>query len=234
MKIFAIGDLHLSFGMGGREYKPMNIFGDEWEGHSTKVHDAWKGKVGPEDVVLIPGDISWAMTLEEFLPDLDFIASLPGRKIMTKGNHDFWWQSVSKVRKILPEGIEVIQNDHVMLSPGLYVAGTRGWKSPGEPEFTDDDLKIYRREVQRLELSLAGIPEKAEKIAMLHYPPCNYAHEKNEMVEVLERYNVHRCIYGHLHGRARRKALSGEKWGIDFRLVSIDEVGFSPELIAEY
>ena len=157
MAIYAIGDLHLP----GHQEKPMNVFGDHWDRHFDVIRENWLSMVSPEDVVLIPGDISWAMQLEEARDDLMQIAALPGRKLLLRGNHDYWWNSISKVRALLPENMYAIQNDALALD-GVVYCGTRGWNIPGEGQPTDpQDVKIFQRELLRLEMSL----QQAEKLA---------------------------------------------------------------------
>ena len=239
MKLFALGDPHLSFDKDGIEYKPMGIFGDGWQNHGHKIRERWLELVSPDDVVLLPGDISWAMTLEEFQPDLDFLATLPGRKIIAKGNHDLWWDSLSKIRKILPPDFDVLQNNSFVFGD-VAVCGTRGWMCPDTAEdgtqvFSDPhDEKIYQRELGRLKLSLDSIPKHiTHKIVMLHYPPVNGKFDKSALVEIMEQYGVEICIYGHLHSYAIQNAIRGQHWGIQFQLVSADALQFTPKLIYE-
>lgn len=199
MKLFALADPHLSFNSAGEEYKPMGIFGDSWLNHGEKIRTNWLDVVQDDDVVLLPGDISWAMTLEEVQPDLDFLAKLPGRKIISKGNHDLWWDSLSKVKKILPEGFAIIQNNSFVFG-NVAVCGTRGWQCP-EGAFADaHDEKIFQRELGRLKLSLDSVPKEVRhKIVMLHYPPVNGRQERSAFVELMLQYGVELCLYGHLH-----------------------------------
>ena len=236
MKIFAIGDTHLSFNAEGKEYKPMNIFGDGWEEHANRLRENWQAVVGAEDYVLLPGDISWAMDLSEAELDFAFISSLPGKKLLLRGNHDLWWDTVSKVRKALPPDMMVLQNDCFVLEERLAVCGTRGWLCPGEQGFSDaHDDKIYAREIGRLRLSLEKIPANIEqRIVMMHYPPVNYKAEKTPFIELMEEFGVQTCIYGHLHSHAHKFALLDEKWGINFHLVSGDYLQFRPKLINEW
>lgn len=233
MRIFALSDLHLSYDENYQEYKPMNIFGDNWDNHALKIKNNWEQIVREEDVVLIPGDISWALNLEEAVYDLEFIANLPGNKIITKGNHDLWWQSLTKVRKKLAENTKVIQNDHVLLNNRVAICGTRGWISPNDKQFDETtDLKIYKRELGRLKMSLDSIKEDVnEIIVMFHYPPTSGKHECSEFIEIMKEYNVKTCIYGHLHSESILGALPKEKWGINFHIVSADAINFSPKLI---
>lgn len=231
MKLFALADPHLSFNAAGEEYKPMGIFGDSWQNHGAKIRAHWMDVVQAEDVVLLPGDISWAMTLEEVQPDLAFLAELPGRKIISKGNHDLWWDSLCKVKKILPEGFDVLQNNSFVFAD-VAVCGTRGWQCP-DGDFADaHDEKIFRRELGRLKASLDSIPEGiAHKIVMLHFPPVNGRQERSAFVDLMVQYQVELCLYGHLHSYAIKNALEGVHWGIQFRLVSADHLEFCPREI---
>lgn len=223
MSIYAISDLHLS----SVRPKPMDIFGINWINHWDKIKEDWLKKVEEQDVVLIPGDISWAMTLDEAVPDLLEIADLPGRKIITRGNHDYWWSSLSKMRKVFPESINIIQNDFIDIGE-FIVCGTRGWMLPGDERFTAEDEKIYNRELIRLELSLSKAAQSAEKsiIAMLHYPPFNDKRESSGFVDLMARYNVNTCIYGHLHGESLKNVKEGVFFGIRFLMVSCDYLDF--------
>lgn len=233
MKVFALGDPHLSFDVEGNEYKPMGIFGDSWQNHGEKIRQHWLELVTDEDVVLMPGDISWAMTLEEFAPDLAFLAALPGRKIISKGNHDLWWDSLKKIKEILPEGFTVLQNNHILLGD-VAICGTRGWMCPDGAFADEHDEKIFQRELGRLKLSLDSVPKEIpHKIVMLHYPPVNGKQEKSAFIDLMQQYNVEICLYGHLHSYAVQNALEGQHWGIDFKLVSADYLAFVPTVIWE-
>lgn len=232
MRIFGLGDPHLSFNKSGEIYKPMGIFGDNWQDHHLKIKENWERTIKPEDIVLVPGDLSWALKLDEALFDLRFLGKLPGRKILIKGNHDLWWQGIGKVRQALPAGMEAIQNDHIHLTDDLAICGTRGWTCPGEKNFTEEDKKIYERELGRLRLSLTSIKGKvSEIIVMLHYPPTNGKHEISGFIELLQEYHVKHCVYAHLHSDSIKGALPEEKWGIKFHLVSADAVDFTPRLV---
>lgn len=233
MKVFAIGDLHLS----GAVDKPMDIFGPAWEQHARRIEYAWRDLVSEEDIVLLPGDFSWAMHLEEAQVDFAFLHALPGAKVMIRGNHDYWWNSVSKVRAVLPPSIRVVQNDSISFG-GVHIAGTRGWTCPGSAGFEQDDQKIYDREVGRLAMSLAKLsaavgPAGGRRIAMLHYPPFNESRAPSGFTEKLEAAGVETLLYGHLHGKSCRGAFEGERNGISYHLVSADHIGFAPKLILE-
>lgn len=226
MNVFAIGDLHLSMSVD----KPMDIFGPAWENHVGRMEQAWREAVGEEDLVLLPGDISWGMTLAEAGADLDFIARLPGVKVMIRGNHDYWWNSPTKVRGRIEKNVHIIQNDCFSYR-GLHIAGTRGWTCPGSTGFSGNDEKIYNRECIRLELSLKALPETGRRIAMLHYPPCNEYHAHSGFMALLEQFQVELLAYGHLHGKSCKGALQGVHGGVAYHLVSADHLGFAPKRI---
>lgn len=234
MRIFALGDPHLSFTPEGVEYKPMGIFGDVWQDHGYKIKDGWLAQgITEEDIVLLPGDISWAMTLEELKPDLAFLSELPGRKYIVKGNHDLWWESLKKISAVFPEDMAVLQNNSVLYGD-TAICGTRGWTVP-EDHFADPhDEKIFLRELARLRMSLETIPPEAKcRMVMMHYPPVNGKQEKSAFVELMEEFHVDICLYGHLHSYSLKNVLEGEHWGIDFQLVSADYLKFIPKLIRE-
>lgn len=241
MKLFGIADLHLSFSEGVipgnwdtvREHKPMGIFGEKWSNHYQKIYENWVRFVKDEDIVLVPGDISWGLKLEDALHDLEFLAELPGKIILVQGNHDYWWQSVSRVRKALPSNVLALQNNSFTIGE-ISICGTRGWTCPHGNGFTKHDEKIYLREIQRLELSLKNADSDVKrKIVMMHFMPVNEKHEKNEFIELMQEYNVELCIYGHLHSSAHKQRLPDHKWGINFSLVSADYLNFLPELLWE-
>jgi len=227
-KIFAISDLHLPGSTG----KTMDVFGPAWVDHDRKIETNWRRLVTDEDLVLIPGDISWAMRLPEAEEDLRRIGAWPGTKVMIRGNHDYWWQGIGKVRQKLHPSVHALQNDAVFLH-GWAICGTRGWKVPGGEDFTEEDEKIYRREVQRLELSLQAAGGQEPVIAMLHYPPFNEKGEPSLFVELMHRYGVRICVYGHLHGPHLAEAVTGNIDGIEYHLVSCDHVDFAPLLVKE-
>lgn len=197
MKVFAISDLHLSI----NNPKPMDIFGPAWDNYLDKLTDDWKEKVGEEDVVLLAGDHSWAMKLEDARLDLDFISSLPGKKILIRGNHDYWWSAIGKVRNALPMNMYAIQNDSLKIDNYIF-CGTRGWSL--------DDEKLVSRELIRLEMSLKDALSKKtnnEKIVcMLHYPPFDKNEQETEFSKLIEKYNVDFVVYGHLHLPSNKNA----------------------------
>jgi predicted phosphohydrolase len=209
----------------------MDIFGTHWENHTARIETAWRNTVTDEDVVLLPGDISWAMTLDEAEPDLNWIGGLPGTKVMIRGNHDYWWSGITKIRNRLQPGHYAIQNDAISLH-GVAICGTRGWLLPSHPKFTQDDETIYKREAERLRLTLEAATAFQQPIlVMMHYPPCSNTGEETLFTALLEKYTVHTCIYGHLHGPAHRFAFEGELNGVRYRLTSADYLHFQPLLI---
>ena len=225
MRVFAIADPHLGHAVG----KPMDVVGPAWAGHAERMADGWRATVGPDDVVLVAGDISWALKLEEAIPDLEFLHALPGRKILLKGNHDYWWTSRAKVEAVLPPSMRLLQNAAVDLGDGIGVVGTRGWTPPGAPRATGEDEKIYRREVGRLQLSIAAAGDRFRyRIAMLHYPPIYADQGETEFVPLMREAGVDACVYGHLHGPDHRFAVRGPRDGIHYYFVAADAIGFTP------
>lgn len=222
MSVYAIGDLHLP----GHSQKPMDVFGSHWDRHFETITENWLRMIQPEDVVLIPGDISWAMHLADAAEDLAFIGRLNGTKLLLRGNHDYWWSSLTQVRRALPANVYAIQNDARVF--GDYaVGGTRLW-TPPNPQTTPEDQKIYDRELARLELSLSAMPKDAEKIVMMHFPPFDEKHADSPVTELLERYGVRHAIYAHLHGKAHRLAFSGERNGVNYIFAAADYLQFCP------
>ena len=230
MAIYAIGDLHLS----GAVPKPMDIFGDNWEGHWEKIKSNWNGSIKQDDLVLLPGDISWAMNIEQAVCDLDEIAQMPGIKLMIRGNHDYWWSSPAKVRSVLKPGMHILQNDHFVYN-GAAICGSRGWILPSVQGFDEHDKKILNREIQRLELSIKSALKKGLEISvvMLHYPPYNEKAEPNDVIRLLQRYGIKKVIYGHLHSYSTKNAVEGVIDGIEYILTSCDHTNFAPLKIAE-
>ncbi len=228
MKVFAIADLHLDGGAG----KPMDVFGSRWERHRERIFDSWQSVVGAGDCVLIPGDICWAMRFEDAASDLEDISALNGTKLLLRGNHDFWWSSVTRMRSVLPSDIRFIQNDSVDMGE-FCVAGSRGWMLPSDSDFTADDRKIYSRELLRLELSLSSV-KHAPLICMTHFPPLSGDGADSEVTALLEKHDALLCVYGHIHGYACAGAFNGEKNGVSYVLCSADSIGFSPLLVSEF
>ena len=224
MTIHSVADLHLD--SGG---KPMDVFGEKWDGHEERIFTAWRELVDEEDLVLIPGDISWAMQLNDAKRHLDMIGELPGTKLILRGNHDYWWSSLSRVRDALPDGMYALQNDSFAFS-GVVIAGTRGWTLP-QSDSPPEDLRIYDRELIRLEMSLKDARRRhpdAPLIAMMHYPPLTPDNPDTGFTELLQAYGAGICVYGHLHGAALRGAMRGESGGIRYIQVSSDGIGFAP------
>lgn len=230
MSLFVIADLHLSFGCN----KPMDVF-TGWKDYTKRLEQNWRKLVGESDTVVIAGDISWAMKLEETEKDFAYIHNLPGQKILMKGNHDYWWSTKSKIDTFLQEkgftSLKILHNN-AYIADGIAVCGTRGWLYNSE---TEEDVKIVNREVGRLTASLddaARQDSNAEPIVFLHYPPVYDTMACTEILEVLEKRNVNRCYFGHIHGnQASKRAVKGDYHGIKMHLISCDYVGFMPILV---
>ena len=226
--IYAIGDLHLSASVPN---KVMDVFGLHWKDHAARICEAWQDIVGEEDLVLIPGDISWAMYLSDAIADLNYIGRMNGKKLLLRGNHDYWWQSVTKVRAALPDGVYALQND-VFRFGDLYICGTRGWTIPASSHFKESaDRKLYERELIRLDLSIGMLPKGAPSIGMLHYPPFSETGERSAFAERFETAGVTDVVYGHLHGASLRYAFNGESNGVRYHTVSADYLDFVPKHI---
>lgn len=229
MAIYALADLHLSHGRA----KPMDVFGEHWNSHPQKIHLNWNRVVGEADLVIVAGDISWAMRLPEAIEDLAWLGALPGRKLLVRGNHDYWWSAVGKVRQALPRGIHALQNDHFPWG-GWAVCGTRGWLCPGEEGFNNgQDEKIYLREIRRLKLSLESARRAGfeDIIVALHFPPFNRQGQPSGFTGLMEEAGVKTCIYGHIHDEGRDKLFQGERGEVNYRFVAADGAGFTPVLI---
>lgn len=225
--IYAIGDLHLDY----KKEKPMDVFGTQWINHEEKIFNNWEEIVKDEDLVLLPGDISWAMKLEDGHKDLMRIDKLSGKKIISKGNHDYWWESLKKLNDLNFKSINFLQNNSFIYKK-IGIAGSRGWISRDSEDFDSHDEKIFKRELNRLDLSLSSIDENVnKKIVLLHYPPFNSNSKPNEFVKLMKEYNVDICIYGHLHAEGHKYAVEGEVEGIRFHCVSSDYIDFIPKKI---
>ena len=229
MSIYAIGDLHLSF--DERIVKPMDIFGARWADHAARVKAAWEETVAQEDTVLIPGDISWGLRLDEAMADFRWIHELPGYKVITKGNHDLWWASINKLNSMYDD-ITFLQNHcYPVKGTDAVICGTRGWICPGTAGFDEHDRKIYERELLRLKFSLEEAKSMGAGyiIGALHYPPTNDRMQHSGFTELLSRYGARQCVYGHLHGEdAFRNGFQGMMDGVQYRLVSLDYLGCRP------
>ncbi len=231
MALYVISDLHLSVGV----QKPMDIFGGKWQGYMEKIARNWRAVVRPEDTVVIGGDVCWGINLKESLPDFRFLQSLPGKKIILKGNHDLWWTTVSKMKRFFQEnGIENIDFlfNNSFIYDNIGICGTRGWFY--EENFKEGhDEKIFRRELIRLETSLKSAQQQGAQqlYCFLHYPPIHANFRCGEIIELMQRYGVTRCIYGHLHSESQRYAVTGLHEGIYFMLTAGDFIDFTPVLL---
>ncbi|MBQ3432225.1 MAG: metallophosphoesterase [Clostridia bacterium] len=227
MSVYAIADLHLSFGVN----KPMDIFFG-WDNYVQKLEKNWKKLVSKEDTVIIPGDISWGINYAEALPDLKWMDAMPGKKILLKGNHDLWWDTMGKNTRLKAENelntIEFLFNNSFAVE-NIAVCGTRSWFFDAEKSA---DKKVLLREVGRLQRSIDDAKESGkEPVVFLHYPPLSLIEECEEIIECLVQNGIKRCYYGHMHGKAAIAAFNGEKYGIRFKLISADTLGFVPYLI---
>lgn len=244
MAVWALADLHLSFGVPGKE---MDVFGSQWKDHPQKIRTHWIEKVSNDDLVLLAGDISWAMKIEEAKIDLDWIDDLPGTKVMIRGNHDYWWSSQKKISQILPPSIHTIHND-VYVWNGIAIGGSRLWDTP---EFTYDEFvqyvdnprentaekvedpveaeKIYSRELVRLEMSLKQLPKDAKaRLVMTHYPPVGPQLRPTRTSALLEKYKVDVCVFGHVHSIKPGTLPLGERNGVRYVMTAADYLDFSP------
>ncbi|WP_236785483.1 metallophosphoesterase [Anaerococcus ihuae] len=225
--IYAIGDLHLDY----TEKKSMEVFGKAWENYQEKIFNNWNKIVKKEDTVLIVGDISWAMNIEEAYIDLKKIDDLNGEKILLKGNHDYWWSSLKKLNDLDFKSIKFLQNNSFFVE-GYDICGTRGWISRDNSEFTDHDEKVFKRELQRLKNSLDFNKENNKKIVILHYPPLNSDKSLNEFFGICKDYQVEYLLYGHLHGPGHKQIFEGIVDGIGIKCVAGDYINFLPERIS--
>ena len=225
MAIYTIADLHLSFGIN----KPMDIFGENWKNYEEKIKQDWLSKVKEEDLVILPGDFSWAMYLEEAEKDFQFINNLTGQKILLKGNHDYWWTTLTSMRKYIEKKqfkkIDFLINNSYEYKNKI-IAGTRGWTLSED----DEDVRLTKREVDRLELSIKdGITkygENKEIIVFMHYPPINKNYMNTDYINIMKKYNIKRCFYGHLHSKSIQDAIQGNIDGIELKLISSDGLDF--------
>ena len=224
MALYAIGDLHLSLGAE----KPMDVFGGKWIGYMDKLREGMS-VIGPEDTTVLLGDLSWALDLQGAKKDFAWINDIPGRKIILKGNHDYWWSTAAKFYKFCQENDFqnqwILNNNHYEYD-GWAICGTRGWFFEEDRGGTHDE-KVFRRELIRLETSLKSAGDQ-NKMVFLHYPPRYKGYECREIIELLERYEVRRCFYGHLHSESHKLAVEGLWGGVEYRLVSADYIGFKP------
>ncbi|MDD6310437.1 MAG: metallophosphoesterase [Firmicutes bacterium] len=237
MSIYVISDLHLSFAPGND--KAMDIFGPRWFNHAERIGINWRQLVKDEDTVIVPGDISWGLKLDEAAYDLSWIDQLPGKKIMMKGNHDLWWQGIGKLNRMY-DTITFLQNDSLIVE-NKVICGTRGWDTPDNDGFTDDDMKVYKRELLRLEMSLVSAKKKFEEndnvdeiICFMHYPPVSKVGSYSGFQQLFEDYGIKRVYYGHVHNEIGFKnTIQGQHHGVDYKLVSADYLNCMPILIEE-
>jgi len=233
MRWFALADLHLS--LSGD--KPMDVFGPLWQDHAGRMAEAWDARVGADDVVLLPGDLSWARTLPEAAADLAWIHARPGRKVLGRGNHDSWWgKPLGKVRAALPPSCALLHHEALQID-GRVLVGARGWTSPDDPAARPGDGAVFARELERLKLSVADADRRLDpalpRTAMVHFPPWLRGRAPTAVVPVLQEARVTTCVYGHLHGEDHAMALTGTHGGILFQFVAADAVGFAPVSIHE-
>ena len=230
MKVFAISDLHLA----GMSNKPMNVFGSIWDNYVDKIAKSWDELVSEDDVVLLAGDLSWAMRMEDVREDIEFTSKMRGKKVLLKGNHDYWWQTITKVRNILPNDMYAVQNDCIRIG-NLLICGSRGWTCPNSVDFSADDKKLYLRESERLNLSLMEMDKMRKEgdvvVGMMHYPPFNVKRENSNFTEIFEKYGVKHVVYGHLHGKDSLTTKKFIKNDVNYYLTSCDLAGFELQKI---
>jgi hypothetical protein len=227
MSIYAISDLHLSLG----HPKPMDIFGEIWRDHARHIAVNWDNVVSPDDTVLVCGDHSWAMKFEQAAPDLEYIGVRPGRKIIIRGNHDYWWrrEATNRIQAQIDPSITLMQGTAVVVE-NTGITGTRGWRVELDEDADAGDSRVMKRELSYLERGLNAIPADVErKIVMLHYPPFNADLEPNDFADLLQAHGVDILVYGHIH---TGYYLEGNVNGVEYRLVSVDHTDFTPVRIA--
>lgn len=218
--IYGISDLHLD----NSKEKDMSIFGGQWEDYESKIYRNWLSHIKEDDLVLIPGDISWAMTLEEAKADLDRLDSLPGTKVLLKGNHDYWWESLNKLQKLAYQSLFFLQNTAFVFK-GVRIVGSRGWENP--KPFDEKNKKIFKREIQRLELSLLDpVCEYASTICMTHYPPFTGEGKLNAYGQRIVEEDIEVCVYGHLHGHGLHQVIETKIENTEFYCISADYINF--------
>ena len=231
MALYAMSDLHLSLTV----QKPMDIFGPAWHNYMDKIKSGWNKTVSSDDTVIVGGDISWGMYLDEAMEDFRLLNSLPGKKVLLRGNHDYWWESLTKLKAFAKDNgfdtLEFLQNDS-FCADGFAICGTRGWLTPHNDGFGSKDRKIYERELIRLSLSIENGKKRfpdCSMIAVLHFPPVRPDGCVDEGIcKILKSFDVRKCLYGHLHGQVAQNAFEGISEGIDFRLTSADYLNFIP------
>lgn len=228
MALYAIGDTHLSLGAD----KPMDVFGGAWAGYQEKLAQGLS-RLRPEDTLVIAGDVSWGMSLEESEADFAFLDAFPGTKLLLKGNHDYWWNTAAKMERFFAEkgfsSLRILHNNCHYYGD-VALCGTRGWFY--EEEKAGQNQKVFNRELIRLEASLKAAGE-AEKLCFLHYPPFYTGYRCEPILALLERYQVKACYYGHLHGASHRLALQGKQGSVEYHMISADYLKFTPEKVLE-
>ncbi|MFB9992740.1 metallophosphoesterase [Deinococcus oregonensis] len=231
MRVFAIADLHLATVTP----KPMTVFGPQWAGHPDAIWAHWREIVREEDVVLLPGDLSWAMRLPDAMTDLSVVAGLPGTKVLLRGNHDYWWPTASRLRASLPAGMLAVVNDAVRLG-NVVICGSRGWTTPGHEALNAEDERLLTREAERLSLSVKAAQALRQPgdhfLMMLHYPPASPPYPPNPLTEVITAARPDLIVYGHLHGVPPERAIS-QVGGIPAHLVAADGLKFRPKLLLD-
>lgn len=230
MKIFSISDLHLS----GMCDKPMDVFGVGWEGHIDKIKSDWQSKVSDDDIVLLCGDTSWGTVLEEGLFDLNALKGLKGKKVFIRGNHDYWWNGITKLRDAAPDGsFYFLQNDCVKFG-NVIICGSRGWSCPGSADYTEHDEKLYAREAERFKLCFKAVEKVREDgdllVVMIHYPPVSPKLQDTLFSDLFRQNGVSKVVFGHIHGQSYFP-LRSVKDGIEYVLTSCDKVGFALQRI---
>ncbi|MCD0162967.1 metallophosphoesterase [Deinococcus sp. 6YEL10] len=231
MRVYAIADLHLATVTP----KPMTVFGPNWAGHPQAIFDQWRKLVRPQDLVLLPGDLSWAMRLPDAMTDLAPVAALPGTKVLLRGNHDYWWPTAAKLRAALPPGMLAVVNDAVRVE-NVVVCGSRGWLTPGHDPLSDDDTRLLTREAERLSLSVKAARALRQPgdhlILMLHYPPATPPYPANPITRVIDDACPDLIVYGHLHGVPVERSMRHVS-GVPAHLVAADGLKFRPRLLLD-
>ncbi|MCD0170698.1 MULTISPECIES: metallophosphoesterase [unclassified Deinococcus] len=231
MRVYAIADLHLATVTP----KPMTVFGPNWAGHPQAIFDQWRELVRPQDLVLLPGDLSWAMRLPDAMTDLAPVAALPGTKVLLRGNHDYWWPTAAKLRAALPPGMLAVVNDAVRVE-NVVVCGSRGWLTPGHDPLSDDDTRLLTREAERLSLSVKAARALRQPgdhlILMLHYPPATPPYPANPITRVIDDACPDLIVYGHLHGVPVERSMR-HVGGVPAHLVAADGLKFRPKLLLD-
>ena len=222
MRIFAISDLHISTNTN----KPMDVFGGNWVGYLDNIFADWDDKITDDDLVLIGGDTSWAINLEDAVKDFELIAKKRGKKVFIRGNHDYWWNGIGKVRKALPDNCFALQNDCIKFG-NVIICGSRGWSVPGSTDFDKEDEKIYLREIERLKLSFGQVKRIREPqdklIVLIHFPPFNGRKEPSAFTEMFQENGVDAVVFGHIHGKSPYKTIT-EIDDIKYYLTACDQV----------